>query len=443
MKLVCVAVSLACLLVERLNTASLAMVSTRRCIALSQTADDQPLPPPGSPVERLRARHAETPEDTSSITLPSPVPPKTPTPLRAIYVDQISAFSPYQDLMVPPHEFRPSATLTTGQCFHWRPVSLPCDVSPPGSAWGIHNATEWVGTLRTLEGGSIVMAIKETSDTTLYRVLQGPPHLAYEQILRRYFQLDCALVPLYESWSLQDPVRLARIAKSITGVRLIEQDPWECLVSFICSSNNSIPRITKILSALRQHYGKPLMTIQGDEQNTVLHSFPSLKDLKSKATEDDLRHLCGMGYRAKFIMGTIDTLESLGGESYLLDLRKIKDPIQVQETLLAFPGVGRKVADCVALFSLRQSDAIPVDTHVWNLCRRDYDEDDIFLNVNSLTPTIYRQVGDVFRSKFSPKAGWAHSLLFVAELPSFRPALEDSLVAEMDQVSQEKFVPRA
>jgi N-glycosylase/DNA lyase len=408
------------------------MVTTRRCIALSQLADDKESPE--SPAEKIRTGHALTAACVLS-SLPNPVTPPTPKPSRTNNVFQINVSSKYHDLMVSPHEFRPSATLTTGQCFHWFAVSSPGDASAPRSAWGRHNATEWIGTLRLLEGHSVVIAIKETSDTTLYRVLQGPPHLPYEEMLRQYFQLDCSLVPLYEAWSRQDPERLARIAKCIRGVRLIEQDPWECLISFICSTNNNIPRITKILSALRQHYGKPLMSVHVDGQDMVLHSFPSLKEMKLKATEHDLRHLCGVGYRAKFIMATIDTLESLGGEFYLQELRRIKDPIQVQEKLLVFPGVGRKVADCVALFSLRQSDAIPVDTHVWNLCRRDYDEDNTFENVKSLTPAIYRQVGDVFRAKFTPKAGWAHSLLFVAELPSFRPALDDCVVDEMDQVS--------
>jgi N-glycosylase/DNA lyase len=146
-----------------------------------------------------------------------------------------------------------------------------------------------------------------------------------------------------------------------------------------------------------------------------------------------------MGYRAKYIMATMETLESLGGEHYLQELRKLQDPIEVQERLLVFTGVGRKVADCVALFSLRQADAIPVDTHVWDICRRDYDEQGIFRNVKSLTPTIYRAVGDTFRSQFKPNAGWAHSLLFVAELPSFRPALHEDIVEEMDKVSSTSY----
>ena len=101
--------------------------------------------------------------------------------------------------------------------------------------------------------------------------------------------------------------------------------------------------------------------------------------------------------------------------------------------------MGFKVADCVALFSLQQDSAIPVDVHVWNIARRDYDQDGALLeHVKSLTPTIYHAVGELFRSRFPEKAGWAHSLLFVAELPSFRPVLPANLVEEMDQFRQQE-----
>jgi N-glycosylase/DNA lyase len=68
------------------------------------------------------------------------------------------------------------------------------------------------------------------------------------------------------------------------------------------------------------------------------------------------------------------------------------------------------------------------------MARRDYDIQGVLQQVKSMTPTIYEQVGDLFRSRFIPNAGWAHSLLFVAELPSFRPVLPLDMVQEMDQV---------
>lgn len=348
----------------------------------------------------------------------------------------------FQDLQVSPAELRPSATLTTGQCFHWSVLSQRENSSEdstdgiPISAWGSHNATEWIGTLRTHFGESVVVVLRETPTTTLFRVLHAPSNLDVSSFLRDYFQLDQPLASLYKEWSRQDK-RLALIAACIPGVRIINQDPWECLVSFICSSNNNIPRITKILSAIRREYGVPLVQKGEYGLDDAVYSFPSSQELQERATDEDLRKKCGLGYRAKYILETMRILQSLGGEAYLHDLRNQSSegtlsPIEVQAALMQFSGVGRKVADCVALFSLKQCNAIPVDVHVWNIACRDYDDDGQLKSVKSLTPTVYRQVGDIFRLRFPQNAGWAHSLLFVAELPSFRAVLPVDLLEEME-----------
>jgi len=83
-------------------------------------------------------------------------------------------------------------------------------------------------------------------------------------------------------------------------------------------------------------------------------------------------------------------------------------------------GVGKKVADCTALFSLDKLDLVPVDTHVWQIAQRFMPK----LGKKSLNSHIYTEVGDFFREKFGDLAGWAHSILFAAELSSFRKALE-------------------
>jgi N-glycosylase/DNA lyase len=385
----------------------------------------------------------------------------------------------YSDLNVPPAELRASATLTTGQCFHWRVVATSTVssnapailASPRASAWGTHNAMEWIGTLRvSTTGDSIVVMIRETPQTVLYRTLYAPPNADVKSFLYAYFQLPnpparptsfmasserVSLAELYQEWSSQCD-RLRRVAKCIPGVRIIDQDPWECLVSFLCSSNNNIPRITKMLNAIRRRYGDPVVQLSRDDLADGKHivgadppdhdphgcvtfySFPSLVQLNEQATETDLRTHCGMGYRAKYLMETMKTLTELGGEKYLHDLRNINDPIVVQEKLIQFCGVGRKVADCIALFSLKCHNAVPVDVHVWNIARRDYGADALIQASKSLTPTIYQQIGGLFRSRFPTRAGWAHSLLFVAELPSFRAVLPPDLVEEMDQVRTAK-----
>ena len=116
----------------------------------------------------------------------------------------------------------------------------------------------------------------------------------------------------------------------------------------------------------------------------------------------------------------------------------------VQTQLMQMPGVGKKVADCVALFSLDQVESIPVDTHVWDIALRDYDPSLSLKGAKSITPTVYEEVGEVFRDRFPLKAGWAHSVLFAAELPEFRQRLPIELQNEMKAfIEQNKSVKRA
>ena len=207
-----------------------------------------------------------------------------------------------------------------------------------------------------------------------------------------------------------------------------------------------------------------------------IYEFPSIQAL-ALATETELRAL-GMGYRAKFISGSAQFLASKGegGNVWLQGLRDMSaleevvpdsvvsvvikeekrgravavkaesaaksdiltvaqiqlarrktayetfgsNRLYVQSQLMLMPGVGRKVADCVALFSLNQVESIPVDTHVWDIALRDYDPSLSLKGAKSITPIVYEEVGEVFRSRFPIKAGWAHSVLFAAELPEFR-----------------------
>lgn len=92
------------------------------------------------------------------------------------------------------------------------------------------------------------------------------------------------------------------------------------------------------------------------------------------------------------------------------------------------PGVGRKVADCVAVFALDQPGCVPVDTHVWAIACRYMDES--LKGVRSLTPAVHERVGGLFRDRFGAHAGWAHCLLFAAELPAFADLLPAEVARE-------------
>eukprot|EP00611_Tribonema_gayanum_P005200 TRINITY_DN1445_c0_g1_i2.p1 TRINITY_DN1445_c0_g1~~TRINITY_DN1445_c0_g1_i2.p1 ORF type:complete len:371 (+),score=80.58 TRINITY_DN1445_c0_g1_i2:1760-2872(+) len=167
-------------------------------------------------------------------------------------------------------------------------------------------------------------------------------------------------------------------------------------------------------------------------QQLQFFSFPSLEQL-AEASEKELRDL-GYGYRAGYIVASVAYLNARegGGEAWLLALRSLtgsdSDTV-VRAELCQLKGVGPKVADCIALFALDQSGAIPVDVHVWRIACRDYDAS--LRLAKSLTPTIYQRVGELFKKRFGQHAGWAHSLLFAGELPAFQVLLPDALRAEM------------
>lgn len=151
------------------------------------------------------------------------------------------------------------------------------------------------------------------------------------------------------------------------------------------------------------------------------------------------------GYRAKFITETARSLESKpeGSRGWLQSLRNLamseagdRSTSIVCEALMTCSGVGRKVADCVALFSLDQSGCIPVDTHVWEITIRDYAP---HLQMSkSLTPKIHDQVADIFREKFGDQAGWAHSVLFAGELPEYSKLLPQDAQIAMKEFSKDR-----
>ncbi|KAM4054971.1 hhH-GPD superfamily base excision DNA repair protein [Hirsutella rhossiliensis] len=227
-----------------------------------------------------------------------------------------------------------------------------------------------------------------------------------EDLLRRYFSLDLDLGALYEQWSRADP-NFGRRAPGFTGVRILSQDAWEALLCFICSSNNNISRISQMAHKLCKHYG-PLIGHVGDE---ALHDFPTPDSLIGKEVESHLREL-GFGYRAKYIAQTARVvalekpalwLESLrnpehrGPRDYEVPEGPRATYKEAHEALLSLAGVGPKVADCIA--------------------QRDYKFGKS--KTKTFNKALYDAIGDHFRDIWGKYAGWAHSVLFAADLREF------------------------
>ncbi|MCS6829025.1 MAG: hypothetical protein NZ749_00110 [bacterium] len=290
----------------------------------------------------------------------------------------------WRSLGVSPEELRCDVTLVCGQSFRWKPIAQ----------------NEWRGVI-----SSCVITLRQTAYDVLYRSI---PKDDVAPLLRDYFQLHVPLVPLYGQWCQAD-ARFASVAPAFPGLRVLRTDPVECLFSFLCSSANNIPRITRMIDALCRRYGTRLAEVEG----TDYHRFPTVYALAA-ASEEELFAL-GFGYRARVVV-TVARELSERGEEWLYRLRNLPYE-EAHDELTTLPGVGHKIADCVCLFSLDKPQAIPVDTHVWQIAQRDYLPE---LQGRSLTERVYRQIGDHFRARFGEYAGWAHNVLFAAELPAFR-----------------------
>lgn len=290
----------------------------------------------------------------------------------------------WRSLEVPPEELRCDVTLVCGQSFRWKPVA----------------ENEWRGVI-----GSWVVTLRQTAGEVFY---YSVPDDDIAPLLRDYFQLHIPLAPLYRRWAEAD-ARFAMIAPAFPGLRVLRTDPVECLFSFLCSSANNIPRITRMIDALCQRYGENLVEVDG----ITYHRFPTVSAL-ADASEQELFAL-GFGYRARLVVKAARELSDRG-EDWLYRLRRVPYE-EAHRALTTLPGAGHKIADCVCLFSLDKPQAVPVDTHVWQIALRDYLPE---LQGRSLTEKVYRQVGDFFRARFGVYAGWAHNVLFAAELPAFR-----------------------
>lgn len=137
------------------------------------------------------------------------------------------------------------------------------------------------------------------------------------------------------------------------GIRLLKQDLWEMVISFIISANNMIPRIMRSVDTLSRLFGRELMI-----GNDVFHTFPRAEELAGSSMEK--LNICGAGFRCKYIVQTSKMV--MEGAIKLSDLRGM-DTGKAREELMKLPGVGPKVADCVLLFSGTKEDVFPTD--VW------------------------------------------------------------------------------
>lgn len=234
-----------------------------------------------------------------------------------------------------------------------------------------------------------ILLLRQNDKEILYSSIPYLPDTA--TVLKEYLQLDVNASSLYEVWCSKDK-HFLKNSSQFRGIRILCQDPWENLICFICSSNNNVKRISQMCDTLCIHYGNYLGTFQG---------------------VDDL----GFGYRAKFIYETAKICVNKPVIYKTLCSKKLKlaSKEKCQDFLLQFPGVGPKVADCVALMSLKKHNVVPIDTHVYQIAKRDYKFRTKSRN-KTMTKNVYDEIQNFFIHLWGDYAGWAHSILFAADL---------------------------
>ncbi len=218
-----------------------------------------------------------------------------------------------------------------------------------------------------------------------------------EELFDFYFDMNTDYEKIKIKLSQIDSYMLESI-KYGEGIRILNQDLWETIMSFIISANNNIPRIKGIIEKLSRTYGNEIIW-----NNEKYYSFPTVNQL-SKATVEDFRKL-GLGFRDIRMYETTKMI--LEKQIDLEKLHQEKDTNIVREELLKLSGVGPKVADCILLFStLKRFDVFPID--VW--VRRVMNE--LYIKNTDETKVSKKQILEIAQEKFGNLSGIAQQYLF-------------------------------
>ena len=269
--------------------------------------------------------------------------------------------------------FKAKHIFECGQCFRWDE----------------ENDKSYTGIV-----GRNVVNVKEVENKVIFSSF-GVDNL--KELVQSYFDLDRDYEKIKEELSKVDKY----LAKSIeygNGIRILNQDLWETIISFIISANNNIPRIKGIINRLSKKYGEKI-----EWRGKEYYTFPTVEEL-SEASVEDLRSL-GLGFRDIRVYET--THKILSKEVDLEKLHNEADTEKVRNILLTLSGVGPKVADCILLFStLKRFDVFPID--VW--VRRVMNE--LYIKNEDETKVNKKEIERLAKEKYGNLEGIAQQYLF-------------------------------
>ena len=260
-----------------------------------------------------------------------------------------------------------------GQCFRW-------NIEEDGSYTGVF--------------GNNVLNVKKENDEVTF---EGICEKDIKETVEDYFDLKRDYNAIKEELAKIDD-NMRRSIEYGQGIRILNQDLWETIISFIISANNNIPRIKGIIERLSKKYGKEI-----DYKGKKYYTFPTAEELKNVSVED-YRSL-GLGFRDIRLYETTKMI--LENKVDLNELKENPNTIEVREELLTLSGVGPKVADCILLFSdLKRFEVFPIDVWVRRVMN------DLYIKQEDETKVSKKQIEQLASKKFGNLAGLAQQYLF-------------------------------
>lgn len=270
----------------------------------------------------------------------------------------------------PDQPFDLEATLTCGQVFRW-------DRALGG--W-------WYGVV-----GDKVLKVRQDADRLSYA---GVP----ASFIRNYFSLETDLESVAASFDT-DPFIHECIRKN-RGLRLVQQPPWECTVSYICSTNSNIPTIRRRIASIAKKFGRAV-----EFEGKTFYTFPEPSSIVCEG-EDGLTE-CRLGYRQSYVFGTSASVTD--AKTWAETIRRL--PYEdARREIMRLRGVGPKAADCILLFAFGKHEAFPVDVWIRRIMQQHYLPE---LNRNSpLTGRDYDTIRRFAREHFGEYCGYAQEYLY-------------------------------
>jgi N-glycosylase/DNA lyase len=287
----------------------------------------------------------------------------------------------------PVWDYDLAATLSCGQAFRWFPR-------------GESDPTSWTG---VVQGRWVRLRQSQSPGTGARRIHAEVSEPVSEwRWLSDYLQLEAAFESLLATFP--NDATLHEAVAACRGLRLLRQEPWECLASFICSSTKQIVQIRQIVARLSELFGEPLVVPPGE---TPVFAFPTVGAIAA-AAEVDLRR-CLLGFRAPYLKATAQAIVAGKIDLAVLGSLTLKE---ARAALMALPGVGRKIADCVLLFAYGFPTAFPIDVWVLRALR------ELYFPGRRVTMKRLRRFSE---THFGPNGGYAQQYLF-HYMRNFRPS---------------------